>query len=243
MIPRLARETEPPPPRQADLVDGWLSVFVGLLKVPERQAANIGEEIESHLRERVRDLMLTGASESEATRKAISELGEAADVAARYRALRTEPTRRFIMHASLFTAAGAALALSIAAITGGRQQTSQQAEAALRAQQADVAAAREKELLARVEAEQAKAEEVKRYLVDTLTYSDSARRQEVNIVDLLDQAAAKAGELPLPIATLSWQRSSRPAPPRRGTMVRWSTPRSIRPNSTRPALISSSTTR
>lgn len=199
MIPRLARETETAPPPPGDLVDGWLSVFVGLLRVPEKQAANIGEEIESHLRDRVRDLMLSGISESEASRKAISELGEAADVAARYRALRGEPTRRFIMHASLFTAAGAALALSIAAMTGGRSQSAQQqADAALRAQQAQDAAvvARERELLARLDDERAKSAEAQRLLASTLARPDSTKQQEANIVDLLDQAAAKASELP-----------------------------------------------
>ena len=103
------------------------------------------------------------------------------------------------MHASLFTAAGAALALSIAAMTGGRSQTAQQqADAALRAQQAQDAAvvARERELLARLDDERAKSAEAQRLLASTLVRSDSAKQQEANIVGLLDQAAAKASELP-----------------------------------------------
>jgi hypothetical protein len=119
MIPRLARDHEPAP-KGGDLVDGWLRVFLSLLKLPHGQAAGIREELEGHLRERVRDLMVSGMGEGEATKQAISELGEAADVAARYRALRSEPRRRLAMHATLFTAAGAALALSIAAFNGGQ---------------------------------------------------------------------------------------------------------------------------
>lgn len=130
MIPRLARDSEPAPRGGGgDLVDGWLKVFLSLLKLPHGEAAGIREELESHLRERVRDLMVSGATEGDATKQAISELGEAADVAARYRALRSEPRRRLAMHATLFTAAGAALALSIAAFNGGQPPQKPQAAA------------------------------------------------------------------------------------------------------------------
>lgn len=119
MIPRLTRDQDgAPAPRNPDLVDGWLSVFLGLLPLPSDQAAGIREELEGHLRERIRDLMVTGTAEGDATRQAISELGEAADVAARYRALKTDPRRRLLMHVMVFTAVGAALALSVAALTG-----------------------------------------------------------------------------------------------------------------------------
>jgi uncharacterized coiled-coil protein SlyX len=117
-LPRI-RHADPP---TGDLVSGWLDVFLTLLRLPGDQADPIREELESHLRDRARDLMLTGLNEAEATRQAITELGEAADVAARYRALKSEPRRRLLMHLTLF-GVGAALAMSVAAFSlSGRQQ-------------------------------------------------------------------------------------------------------------------------
>jgi hypothetical protein len=120
-LPRLSRDSAAPA-RPGDSVDGWLRVFIGLLRLPPPQADGIREELEGHLRDRTRDLMLTGLDEASATRHAIAELGEAADVAARYRALRTEPRRRLLMHLALF-GTGAAVAMSLVAVAwSGRPQ-------------------------------------------------------------------------------------------------------------------------
>ncbi len=166
MIPRLKRDDDAlPAARSIDLVDGWLKVFLGLLRLPAAQASGIREELEGHLRERVHDLMVSGVAEGDATHQAISELGEAADVAARYRALRTEPRRRLIMHATLFTAAGAALVLSIAALRGG------QPPAPATSGPADQAAAD-------------KAQDTRKFLVDVLSSGGAEARREV-VEDML----------------------------------------------------------
>ena len=77
-------EAAPPP-----TISGWLGVFATML--PRRQAESIREELETHLRDRVRDLMVGGLNESESTKRAIAELGEAAELAGKYRALANEP--------------------------------------------------------------------------------------------------------------------------------------------------------
>ncbi len=62
--------------------DHWLNLVVSLL--PEQFGAfGLREEVESHLRERVRDLMLTGETESEAVHRAVEEFGDAATFARR----------------------------------------------------------------------------------------------------------------------------------------------------------------
>ncbi len=97
-------------------ISSWLAMVSGML--PRGQAQAIRDEIETHLTDRVRDLMVGGMTENEATKRAIAEFGEAADMAAKYRAVQSEPQRRLLMYGSIFAACGAALALSIAAITG-----------------------------------------------------------------------------------------------------------------------------
>lgn len=101
-------------------IAGWLAMLSKML--PRAQAESVRDELEGHLTDRVRDLMVGGMTENEATRRAIEELGEAADMAARYRSLQTEPRRRLVMYGSIFAVCGAALALSITAISGGKIQ-------------------------------------------------------------------------------------------------------------------------
>lgn len=103
-------------PEASPSISGWLGVFASML--PRRQAEGVREELEGHLRERVRDLMVGGMGESEATKRAIAELGEAAELAGKYRSLANEPRRRMAMYGTILGVAGAALALSVAAITG-----------------------------------------------------------------------------------------------------------------------------
>ena len=50
---------------ETDTIGSWMDVFETLLHVPEPAAASIREELESHLRERVRDLVIEGESEGE----------------------------------------------------------------------------------------------------------------------------------------------------------------------------------
>jgi hypothetical protein len=105
-------------------IDAWLDGLVSLTRLPARDSAEIRDELDAHLRERVRDLMLTGTDEAVAVHQAISELGDMALLAQRLRGARGPSPRRIVMHAVLFTVAGAALALGVSAWHGARQPAS-----------------------------------------------------------------------------------------------------------------------
>jgi hypothetical protein len=100
----------------ADAVHAWLSMLTKVLRLPEGEAAGIRDELEAHLRERVRDLMISGCDEAEATRRAIGELGEAAGLAQSYRSARRFGTRRLAMNMAILGVAGSAALLSMVAI-------------------------------------------------------------------------------------------------------------------------------
>jgi type II secretory pathway component GspD/PulD (secretin) len=102
---------------QADPVGAWLDVLMGLVRLGNAEKRAIRDELDSHLRDRVRDLMLTGLREQVATREAIGELGDAAELAARYaRASKSPARRRIAMNLGLFGMAGAALVTSFVAM-------------------------------------------------------------------------------------------------------------------------------
>ena len=98
-----------------DTIEAWLSMLTRVLRLPEADRASIREELDCHLRERVRDLVVSGVSEEEATRIAIGELGDAATLATRFEAAR-RPGRRFLMHSILIAVAGAGLTTGILAL-------------------------------------------------------------------------------------------------------------------------------
>jgi hypothetical protein len=109
---------------QPDPVGAWLDVMMGLVRLGGAEKRAIRDELDSHLRDRVRDLMLAGAHESEATRVAIAELGDAAELALRFgRASRGPARRRLAMNIGMLGMAGAALVTSMVALVqpGGQQ--------------------------------------------------------------------------------------------------------------------------
>lgn len=114
----------PPPPDMPDAIGAWLDRLLRLIRLPSPEAAEIREELDAHLRERVRDLMLAGHDEPDAIHKSISELGDLALLAQRYREANRSPKGRIIMHAALFSAVAAALGLSTLAF----QQSGSQPE-------------------------------------------------------------------------------------------------------------------
>ncbi len=105
-----------------DSIDSWLTVLVRLLDVSSNQRDAIRDEIEAHLRERVRDLMITGRSETDSIRTAISELGEVADLARRFSHASKSRTRRTIMNAAVL-AFGAISVATATVFMGGPQPT------------------------------------------------------------------------------------------------------------------------
>lgn len=109
--------------REGDRVASWLSVMVGMIGAPDAERRGVQDELESHLRERVRDLMLSGLSETDATGRAIAELGDAAALAKRYQEAIKPSKRRLFMQVAAMSFAGAAAVLSVVAITGANQPT------------------------------------------------------------------------------------------------------------------------
>jgi hypothetical protein len=113
-----ARDTSDASARStSESITAWLDIAISLCRLNEREAASLREELESHLSERVNDLLVTGHNEQQSMRTAIAELGDAARFAQQYRSNRNEPTRRRIMNGLLISSVGAALALSVTAVT------------------------------------------------------------------------------------------------------------------------------
>jgi hypothetical protein len=118
------RLSESEPSTERDPIAVWLDTLGVLLRMPGMKSAPIRDELENHLRERVRDLMLTGKGESEAVRTAIGELGDAVKLAERLRAAGQGPRRRHIMAGvAIFGVAGAALVTSLVALQQGGSES------------------------------------------------------------------------------------------------------------------------
>ena len=88
-------------PNAQTAIAAWLGVFVRLLRLSDVQRLAIRNELQEHLRERTRDLMLTGRTETEAVRLAIEELGETAQLARRFESANRPNTRRWLMYTSM----------------------------------------------------------------------------------------------------------------------------------------------
>lgn len=103
---------------QDDSIDTWLAVLVRLLDISSSKRDAIRDEIEAHLRERVRDLMIAGTPEHDAIRMAISELGEVADLARRFSHASKLRTRRIIMNAAVLAIGGVSVAMATVFLNG-----------------------------------------------------------------------------------------------------------------------------
>ncbi|MFM9996810.1 MAG: permease prefix domain 1-containing protein [Phycisphaerales bacterium] len=120
--PTVPPSPPPAPPsaqvaRDDDAIATWLDLFARLLNLPEHDARDIRDEIETHLRERVRDMLVEGVDEHEAVRRAVAELGGAATLARRFRAAGRGHRRRLAMNMAMLSAAGGAMVLSVVAVS------------------------------------------------------------------------------------------------------------------------------
>jgi hypothetical protein len=102
------RERAPVAPSSRDGIERWLDVLTSMLKLPPGQRAQVRDELEDHLRSRVDDLLISGTSEPDAIRQAVSELGETAELASLISNARTQSRSR--RHLMQFTLAAAAIA-------------------------------------------------------------------------------------------------------------------------------------
>ena len=99
-------------PSTRDSISAWLDVLTSMLALPAHQRVQVRDELEDHLRSRVDDLLITGLDEPDAIRKAVSELGETAELAKVVTNAHTQPTqRRRIMQSVLITAAIAGMSI------------------------------------------------------------------------------------------------------------------------------------
>lgn len=102
---------------QPDPIGAWLDVLMPMLRLGAAERRSIRDELDSHLRDRVRDLMLSGLDETRAAGEAIGELGDAAELASRYgQASRGPARRRLLMNVGLLGMASAALVTSMVAV-------------------------------------------------------------------------------------------------------------------------------
>lgn len=119
--------SNPKPPTSRDGIESWLDVLTSMLSLPPSQRTQVRDELEDHLRSRVDDLLVLGKSEAEATRTAISELGETAQLARHISSANRTPKsfRRFAMNATFFVLAGSILTASVSMMmpTATQQQT------------------------------------------------------------------------------------------------------------------------
>ncbi len=99
-------------------VKAWLDVLVRLLRLPQLAQDEIRLELQSHLSERIRDLILAGHTEDQATRTAIGELGEATDLAQRYKDANRFAKRRLVMNLTLLTVCLGTAGFSVYTLTG-----------------------------------------------------------------------------------------------------------------------------
>jgi len=95
-------------------IDAWLDVLVSMLALPKPDRERVRDELEDHLRSRIDDLIITGHTEPEALKQAVSELGETADLARQLSHAHNPPrTRRTLMYTALIALAGSTLTLGI----------------------------------------------------------------------------------------------------------------------------------
>jgi hypothetical protein len=116
---KLTRQ-RPVTPSSKDSISGWLDVLTSMLSLNEPQRSQVRDEMEDHLRSRVDDLLITGLSEPEAVRVAVSELGETAELAQLISNAhqRTTPRRR-IMNSALIITAIAGMSIGGYSLTNG----------------------------------------------------------------------------------------------------------------------------
>ncbi|MEM0983094.1 MAG: permease prefix domain 1-containing protein [Planctomycetota bacterium] len=103
-----------------DPIAEWLRVFSMTLGLPDAERRAIVDDLEDHLRARVDDLLILGATEHDAVQRAIAELGETAELAGRFRQAKHGQRRRQLMSWTAIGIAGIAVAVSSVGVFGPR---------------------------------------------------------------------------------------------------------------------------
>lgn len=91
----------------------WLDALVRSLDLPLQERQQIRLELQSHIDDRVRDLILEGTDEGEATRRALTECGEANSLASGFSEVKKALRRRTLMNIGVVGAACGLVALGL----------------------------------------------------------------------------------------------------------------------------------
>ncbi|MCK6475840.1 MAG: permease prefix domain 1-containing protein [Phycisphaerales bacterium] len=92
----------------ADVAGEFLARLDRRLHLPQPHRRQVLDELACHLDERVRDLMVTGVTEEQASRRAVDELGDPAVLARRFERAHRAPRRRRTMNMLMIGLASAA---------------------------------------------------------------------------------------------------------------------------------------
>jgi hypothetical protein len=107
-----------PAPAESRSISTWLDLLERMIRLPEAVRRDLRQELETHLNDRVRDLVIGGRAESEAVATAIAELGDAAELARGLESARRTAPRRLLMQLSTAGAALTLVGVSIVALNG-----------------------------------------------------------------------------------------------------------------------------
>src|SRR5436305_7148996 len=101
--------------------ENYLTLLASLLRLDPKQRREIGDELRSHLEDRLDELMARGASREDAVKQALAEFGDAAGLAGQFLAVQRNRKRRWLMRVTTFSIAATILvAAGIAIFWPGR---------------------------------------------------------------------------------------------------------------------------
>ncbi|MCW5754557.1 MAG: hypothetical protein KIT24_07620 [Phycisphaeraceae bacterium] len=115
---------EPPQHDRADGPEGqtvraWLDELVERAALGPDRARDLRDELDAHLSERIVSLTHAGWSVETATNKALSELGDQAELARQFREIERTDKRRRLMRTGLWAACGGAAVLGLGTLIAG----------------------------------------------------------------------------------------------------------------------------
>jgi hypothetical protein len=101
--------------------ENYLALLSTLLRLDPKQRGEIGDELRSHLEDRLDELMARGISREHAVKQALAEFGDAAGLAGQFLAVQRNRKRRWLMRMTTFSIAATILvAAGIATFWPGR---------------------------------------------------------------------------------------------------------------------------
>ncbi len=103
-------------PGEATRTDAWLDEFERGMRAPAKRRRELRDEMETHVEDRVRDLLVAGQTEETAHERALDELGPPRALAESLDRVHRAHKRSMMMHAGVFVMAGAALLTGVVSL-------------------------------------------------------------------------------------------------------------------------------